>query len=107
MNTCNILTPKTIWKRCKEYCLRWLMMEYQFIPEYHMEIQDNYKRETSSLSNAIKGFFSMHFFNYPHESFLQLGSFFPYWLIYLDTKRTIWTTSSTCCILSFADENEN
>ena len=51
-------------------------MEYQFIPEYHMEIQDNYKRETSSLSNAIKGFFSMHFFNYPHESFLQLGSFF-------------------------------
>lgn len=102
MNTCNILRPKTIWKRCKEHCFGWLMMEYQIIPEYGKERQDNFKGGTSSLSNVNKGFFFMHLFNYYHESFPQLGSFIPYWLIYLDPERIIWTTS-TCGILSFTD----
>lgn len=45
----------------------------------------------------------MHPYNYFQESFQQLDSFIPYWLIYLDTKRIIGTTSSTCSILSFTD----
>lgn len=78
------------------------MMEYQIIPEYGKERQDNFKGGTSSLSNVNKGFFFMHLFNYYHESFPQLGSFIPYWLIYLDPERIISTTS-TCSILSFTD----
>lgn len=45
----------------------------------------------------------MHPYNYFQESFQQLDSFIPYWLIYLDTKRIIGTTSNTCSILSFTD----